>query len=200
MGTTLYDSIEWTNNKPDQDIFTLGRKGFQFFKNRNLLSSDKEILTLIDFSLASTKKRLWVIDLQKKKTLFNTFVAHGKNTGDNFARSFSNTPRSNKSSLGFYLTGKTYKGKHGLSMYLKGMEKDFNDNARKRAIVMHGADYAGKKFIRKYGRLGRSYGCPAVPMGIHKHIIQKIKNGTCFFIYHPDDNYQNKSPILNTSK
>jgi hypothetical protein len=157
----------------------------------------KQILTVIDFSLPSNKKRLWVIDLKNKKVLFNDLVAHGKNSGGIYARKFSNTQSTYMSSLGFYLTGNTYQGKHGLSLTLNGMDKNFNDNARDRAIVIHGANYVGDDFIRKYGRLGRSFGCPALSMDICEKVIDTIRDGSCLFIYYPDKQFLAKSQVLN---
>ena len=127
-----------------------------------------------------------MIDVQERKILFHTYVAHGRNSGNVYAKSFSNKKGSYQSSLGFYITGKTYTGRNGYSMYLDGIEQDLNHAARKRAIVMHGAWYATEKFINNYGRLGRSYGCPAVPIKIHKELINKISDHTVLFIYHKD--------------
>ncbi|MDY0342363.1 MAG: murein L,D-transpeptidase catalytic domain family protein [Lentimicrobium sp.] len=143
------------------------------------------VVTLIDFSLPSTVKRLWTINLQTGELLLNTYVAHGRNSGDNEARQFSNVPESYQSSLGFYLTDQVYVGKHGNSMRLRGLEKNINDKAWDRAIVVHGADYATDGFIRKYGRLGRSFGCPAIPPEVTDEFIQTVKDGSLLFIYHP---------------
>jgi hypothetical protein len=153
---------------------------------------------MIDFRKSSNEKRLWVIDLEEKKILFHSLTAHGRNTGNLFAENFSNTPNSNQSSLGFYITGQKYLGKHGISLKLHGIEKGINDMAEARAIVMHGADYVSESHIKKYGRLGRSFGCPAVPMGLHKEIIPFLEGGTCIFIFYPDPNYLGKSEFNNT--
>jgi hypothetical protein len=132
------------------------------------------------------------------KLLFNTYVAHGRNTGDEFARSFSNKVGSLKSSLGFYVTENPIIGPHtGFSLMVNGVEKGINDNAEKRAIIMHAADYATEDFIRKYGRLGRSLGCPVVPPEFNQSIIEAIKGGTCLFLYNPDKNYLSSSALLN---
>lgn len=144
-----------------------------------------KVVTLIDFSLPSTVKRLWTINLITGEVLFNTYVAHGQNSGDNLASTFSNIPESHQSSLGFYLTDQIYVGKHGNSMRLKGLEKNINDKAWDRAIVVHGADYATDGFIRKNGRLGRSFGCPAIPPEITDQFIETVKEGSLLFIYHP---------------
>jgi hypothetical protein len=145
----------------------------------------KDILTLIDFSLSSNTKRLWVIDLATNTILFNSLVAHGRNTGEEFANSFSNAAESFKSSLGFYATGEIYNGKHGKSLKLDGLEKGINDNARNRGIVMHAANYVSNFFIKTHNRLGRSQGCPALPSEITAEIISKIKGKSCLYIYHP---------------
>jgi len=160
-------------------------------KNTNLL-------TIADYSQSSNKKRLYVIDLKNRKLLFNTYVAHGRNTGDEFARSFSNKEGSLKSSLGFYVTENPMVCSHtGYSLTINGVEKGINDHAVKRAIIIHGADYATEDFIRKYGHLGRSFGCPALPPDLSKPIIDSIKGGTCLFIYNPDNQYICSSPLLN---
>jgi len=156
----------------------------------------KNIVTIIDFSKPSTEKRFFVIDIEKKQLLYKCFVAHGKNSGDNYAKSFSNQSESLKSSLGFYLTSETYYGKHGYSLRLDGLEKDINENARAREIVIHGADYVSDEFIKKYDRLGRSWGCPALPVELSKDIIDKISGGSCLFIYGDDKYYKENSVFL----
>lgn len=155
-----------------------------------------EVITIIDFSLPSDKKRLWVLDLINGKVLFRCLVSHGRNSGELLAENFSNTPGSYASSPGFYATGETYIGKNGLSLALDGLESGINDKARERAIVMHGAYYVSDDFIRKYGRLGRSFGCPAVPAELSKEIIQTIKGGSCLFIYVPKVSYTSNSLII----
>ena len=128
--------------------------------------------------------------------LFNTLVAHGKNTGEEYAHYFSNNPSSLQSSLGFYLTKEAYTGSHGLGLKLIGLEAGFNDRAAERAIVMHGASYVCNEFIDQYGRLGKSWGCPAVPFELHEQIINTIKDGTCLFIYYPDKAYLAASKLI----
>ena len=144
----------------------------------------------------SSAKRLFIIDMQKMEIVVNTLVAHGRNSGVLFAKNFSNKNNSYQSSLGFYITGEIYKGKHGMSLQLTGIETGINDKAKQRAIVMHGADYVNEGLIHSQGYIGRSQGCPAVPEKLHKPIINKIKNGTCLFIYSPNKNYLIHSRIL----
>jgi hypothetical protein len=156
------------------------------------------ILTIVDFSQSSRNKRMYIVDLQKDSLLYNTYVAHGRNTGDEYAKSFSNESGTHMSSLGFYVTENPAMGATvGLSLIIKGVEKGFNDKALERAIIIHGADYATEDFIRKNGRLGRSYGCPSVPPDLIKPVSETIKGGSCLFIYYPDSNYRSKSTLLN---
>jgi hypothetical protein len=168
---------------PRFECFNLALDGFNLLKNKGLVQ--KNILTLVDFSLSSNTKRLWVIDLDKKVIMFQTLVAHGRNTGEEFAKEFSNRAESFKSSIGFYATGEIYDGKHGLSLKLDGLEKGLNDKARERAVVIHGADYVSESFIKQNKRLGRSQGCPAIPVEMNAKIINVIKDKSCLFIYHP---------------
>lgn len=179
------------------DAFRFALRGFERMKKEGKLLN-QSILTIIDFSQSSTKKRMYVIDLYKKVLLFNTYVAHGKNTGEEFAQRFSNIPGTFQSSLGFYLTENMSIGsKVGLSLLLKGLEQGINDKAREREIIIHGADYATEDFIKKTGRLGRSYGCPSLPPDVIKPVAETIKNGSLLFIYSPDKNYFQKSTVLN---
>ena len=168
---------------PKLESFAVALKGYYSLKEKGLIK--KDILTLVDFSLSSNTKRLWVIDLTTGNVLFHSLVAHGRNTGEEFANNFSNAAESFKSSLGFYATGEIYNGKHGTSLRLDGLEKGVNDNARARGVVMHAADYVSNSFIKNNHRLGRSQGCPAVPTELSKEIISVIKDKSCFFIYHP---------------
>ncbi|NRS87403.1 hypothetical protein HNQ02_000303 [Flavobacterium sp. 7E] len=179
---------------PKLTVFTEALKGFNQLKEKGLIS--KDILTVIDFSMSSNTNRLWVIDLSSNTILFNTLVAHGKNTGDEFATSFSNISSSFKSSLGFYATGEIYIGKHGKSLRLDGLEKGINSNARDRAVVIHGADYVSQSFIRNNKRLGRSLGCPAIPLALTNEIIRTIKDKSCLFIYYPSNGYKVASRLV----
>lgn len=155
----------------------------------------KPILTLIDFSKPSTEKRLFVFDMEKKRLLYTSVVSHGRNSGENYATSFSNQNGSYKSSLGFFLTEHTYQGGNGYSLILNGLEKGINDKAKERAIVVHGAAYANPA-VASSGRLGRSLGCPALPTQMAKPIINTIKDGSVMFIYANNTNYLAQSDIL----
>jgi hypothetical protein len=179
-----------------EDVFRMGYDGFNKLRNDGKINSDS-ILSVIDFSKPSNEKRLFVIDLKSGKLLYHSVVAHGKNTGEKYARVFSNKLNSHMSSIGFYVTKKTYNGGNGYSLQLEGLEKGFNDNAMKRAVVVHGADYAEESIISTKGYLGRSYGCPALPKEISKQVIDKIKDGNIVFAYYPDENYLKHSSILN---
>jgi hypothetical protein len=171
------------------DIFELAMIGQQKISE----IQNKKIITIIDFSKPSTRERLFVIDIVNKQVLYETLVAHGKNSGENNTESFSNNSESLKSCLGFFLTAETFYGKHGYSLILDGLEPGINDNARRRSIVIHGANYVSQNFIQQYGRLGRSWGCPALPESISKEIIDMISHGSCLFIYGDDLDYLNKS-------
>jgi L,D-transpeptidase catalytic domain len=177
-----------------ENAFNYAIKGFDYL-SRNI--KNKDIITIIDFSKPSSEKRLFVLDLKSGHVLFNTLVAHGKNSGKAYATAFSNQESSYESSLGFYITMETYNGNNGYSLRLKGCEKGFNDKATERAIVIHGADYVSDQFVSANGYLGRSHGCPALPNNCTKEIIDVIKNGTCLFIYHPTKNYIEKSSVIN---
>ncbi len=163
--------------------FSLAYNGYeQLVKKGSVVRSN--ILTVIDFSKSSSQKRLFILNVATGKLLLSSLVAHGKNSGLEYATSFSNANESNKSSLGFYTTGNTYMGEHGYSLKLNGCERGINDAAYQRAIVLHGANYVSNDIIKAQGFLGRSFGCPAVPESASKKIIDYIKNGSCLFIYH----------------
>jgi hypothetical protein len=192
---TIYNNLNSNQfNLPNLESFKEALKGYYSLKERGLIH--KDILTLVDFSLSSNVKRLWVIDLSTNTILYNSLVAHGRNTGDEFANSFSNTNSSYKSSLGFYLTGEVYNGKHGMSLKLDGLEKGINDNARERGVVMHSANYVSNAFIKSNKRLGRSQGCPAIPAELLSGIVNTIKNKSCFYIYHPSRSSTNILPLI----
>lgn len=196
----IYKDLQFTDEKLNFEVFEKAFLGFQNLKKSGKLQPTANLLSVCDFSLSSNRKRLWVIDLDEKKILFNSLVAHGKGTGEEFAMSFSNTMDSHQSSLGFYITEQTYNGDNGYSMRLFGMDKGYNDAALERCIVMHGANYVSEDFIRAEKRLGRSWGCPAVPRDLAQPIINTIKNGTCLFVYYPDQNYLAGSEWLKNSE
>ncbi|MEO5942264.1 MAG: murein L,D-transpeptidase catalytic domain family protein [Ferruginibacter sp.] len=193
----LYDSLHLELKGLSESAFTNAVKGFEYLKAKGKISNEN-VLSIVDFTKSSSQKRLFVIDLANKKVLFNTYVAHGQNSGQEYANRFSNKPESFESSLGFYVTEDTYVGKNGYSLHLSGLENGINDRADERAIVMHGAPYVSENFIRSKGYLGRSWGCPAVPENLNRPIIEKIKNGSCLFIYSQNKKYLNYSKILNS--
>ena len=190
-----YTKLHLVEKGVSRDAFSLALKGFNRLLQKRLLRN-KNILTLIDFSKPSNKKRLYVIDVKRNKILFETLVAHGRNSGLEYASSFSNDDDSHKSSLGFFITLNSYVGECGYALKLKGCEKGFNDKAFERAIVMHGSEYVNEEFIKSNGFLGRSWGCPALPEKMNKKIIDIIKNGSCLFVYHPTKKYLLTSPLL----
>jgi L,D-transpeptidase catalytic domain len=191
-----YDSMHLDNMGLSKTAFSYAMKGFNYLVQAGKLSKDN-IISIVDFSQPSSRKRLFVIDLNNLRVLYNTYVAHGVNSGKEYANQFSNTPESNKSSLGFYETKNTYLGGNGYSLRLQGLERGINDNAEKRDIVIHGAGYVDESLIRSQGYIGRSWGCPALPEKLHKPIIDKIKNGSCLFIYSANNAYLKKSKIIN---
>jgi len=190
----LYNNFERDYSKPGYEVLRKALTGFF-----NLESDDrirKNLLTIIDFSLSSNLERMWIIDLNRQEVIHSCLCAHGRNSGEEYACSFSNSPSSYKSSLGFYVTGETYTGKHGLSLILDGAEPGINDKARERAIVMHGADYVSRDFISRNGRLGRSSGCPSIPMDNHEEIVKLLSGQSCLYIHFPDTGYQQSSSLL----
>ena len=180
-----------------KQAFDYAVKGYQYLKQKNMLKNTS-VITIVDYSKPSSEKRLFVLDMNEGKILFQTLVAHGRNSGYVYATDFSNAASSYKTSLGFYVTADTYTGNNGYSLKLKGCEKGINDKAMERAIVMHGADYADENFLQHNGYLGRSHGCPAVPEKVSKQIIDVIKNGSCMFLYYPTKKYTGHSKILNS--
>jgi hypothetical protein len=193
---SIYDELKLQTIGLSKNVFEYTLKGFnKMIANGKIIN--KRIISIVDFSQPSANKRLYVIDLELKQVIFNTYVAHGKNSGQEVATDFSNTPTSNKSSLGFYITSHTYNGKNGFSLQLEGQEQGINDNALNRGIVMHAADYVNEQYIQSQGWIGRSQGCPAVMPEMNRPIVETIKEGSCFFIYSPDENYLKRSAILN---
>jgi hypothetical protein len=195
--SNLYHSIPFGDSRPDFELFHKAYVGFLNLKAENKLSN-KDILTIIDFRLSSAKERFWSIDLANKKVLYHSLVAHGRNSGEEFAKNFSNQLESHMSSFGFYVTGSTYIGKHGLSLFLDGMDDGYNSNARTRSVVMHSAEYVNEQFVKQNGRLGRSLGCPAIPVTNHEEVINKLMDKTCLFIYYPNADYEKKAKLLSS--
>jgi hypothetical protein len=153
---------------------------------------------VIDYTRPSTEPRLWVLDLARRALLHEELVAHGRGTGDNHAQYFSNDPGSHQSSLGLFVTLDTYAGKHGRSLRLQGLEAGINDRALERAIVMHGAEYVANAFAALHGRLGRSWGCPALAVDVAQRVIDRIRGGSPLFAYYPDPQWLQDSPFLGT--
>jgi hypothetical protein len=192
----LYSEMDLKSMGLSLNAFQYALKGYKYLVEKGKVVRN-EVLSICDFSQSSRKKRFYVIDMAEKKVLINTWVAHGHNSGGEFARSFSNSPESHKSSLGFYVTGNTYYGSHGLALKIEGLEKNINDKADKRNIVIHGSDYVGEEFLSRSPINGRSYGCPALPYEETDKVIEAIKDGSCLFIYHPTKSYITKSKVLN---
>ncbi|MDF2190012.1 murein L,D-transpeptidase catalytic domain family protein [Paraflavitalea sp. CAU 1676] len=190
----IYDSLHLEELGLSKMVYRLAVKGMEKLSHAGKLKGN--VISIVDFSQPSTNKRLYVIDLDNYELLYNTWVAHGMRSGKTMANVFSNKPSSNKSSLGFYITGEAYQGTNGYSLKLQGVEKGINDFAYRRAIVIHGADYVSEQFISNQGYIGRSKGCPAVPIEICQPMIDQIKDGTCLFIYHPTSTYRSRSPLL----
>ncbi len=192
----IYTILKLSQYGLSDEVFRLALAGRQKLETAGQLKNPA-ILTIVDFSQSSKQKRMYVIDILNQRLLFNTLVAHGRNTGEEFAQHFSNVSGTLKSSLGFFVTKNHVMGATvGLSLIIQGVEKGFNDNAISRQIIMHGAGYATEDFIRKTGRLGRSYGCPSLPPDLIKPVIDIIENGSCLFIYYPDPDYLKKSTLL----
>jgi len=177
------------------DAFAKAYIGYQQIILEGAISKD-HLLTIIDFSQSSKLNRFFIADIDNQQLIYQSLVAHGKNSGGDIPESFSNLVNSNKSSLGFYLTGQTYVGKHGLSLRLDGLEKGINDNAKKRHIVIHSADYVSKSFVNRVCRLGRSFGCPSLPADNYGVIIDLIKDKSLIFIYSDQPEYYLKSEYL----
>lgn len=193
--TVLYDSLRLGDFGLNEKAFQYAWKGYLNLYDRGVITNPG-YFSIVDFSQSSKNKRLYIIDLQEMKMFMNTYVAHGRNSGGEFAKSFSNRPDSHKSSLGFYITGKTYSGQHGLSLQINGIERGINDRAWARKIVIHGAQYIGNNYLDENPFSGRSYGCPAVPLSERDTIINAIKEGSCLFIYYPSKLYLTRSKIL----
>lgn len=195
FASDAYTLMDLDKKGLSKQAFELAIKGYDHLLNKRLIRH-KNIITVIDFSKPSNQKRCYVIDLKKDKVIFQSLVAHGRNSGLEYPTSFSNDNDSHKSSLGFYVTMGTYTGECGYALKLKGCDKGFNDHAYERAIVIHGSQYVTEDFLHSNGFLGRSFGCPALPEKISKKIIDVIKNGSCVFVYYPTQKYLQNSPVL----
>lgn len=196
MSAVLYEKLNLVNAGLSQDVFEAAIKGYEKMVKEGTVQNT-QYLSIVDLSQSSRKKRFYLLDVQNYKLALNTFVSHGKSSGLDKAERFSNTPESEASSLGFYVTKQTYSGKHGLSLKLAGVENGFNDNAESRAIVVHGAEYVNEGRVNS-AYMGRSQGCPALPQAQSAKVIRLIKGGSALFVYHPTQKYLRGSKILNS--
>lgn len=192
----LYSFMDLANTDLDPQAFEYAWRGYHNMVKKGLIRKTS-VLTICDFSQPSYSKRLYVIDVRHKKLLYQTYVAHGQNSGGDYATSFSNEPESFKSSLGFYVTKRTYRGKNGLSLRISGVDTGYNDLASKRNIVLHGSSYVNPQYMSDFGSMGTSLGCPAMPTGMSSKVIRAVKNGSCLFIYHPTREYLDQSVVIN---
>jgi len=192
----IYEEMHLETVGLNEEAFEYAYIGYDRLRKRHRLQK-ATILSICDFSQASSEERLYVIDVLNKKLLYRTYVAHGMKSGNEYASSFSNRRNSYKSSLGFYVTRRAYYGDNGLSLRIEGLDRGFNDMAGRRNIVIHGASYVSTRILRKYGVMGTTYGCPAIPDDMSSKIIPVIKQGTCFFIYYPSQVYLERSSVLN---
>jgi len=193
---SIYEEMHLETVGLNEEAFEYAYIGYDRLRRRHRLQK-ATILSICDFSQASSEERLYVIDVLNKKLLYRTYVAHGMNSGNEYACSFSNRRNSYKSSLGFYVTRQAYYGDNGLSLRIDGLDRGFNDMAGRRNIVIHGASYVSTRILKKYGVMGTTYGCPAIPDDMSTKIIPVIKQGTCFFIYYPSQLYLEQSSVLN---
>jgi len=192
----LYNYMSLENTGLDEQAFEYAWRGYHNLLKKGAIRK-KSVLTICDFSQPSTSRRLYVIDVRKKRLLYQTYVAHGQNSGEEYATSFSNEPESFKSSLGFYVTRRTYIGRNGLSLRINGVDSGYNDMASRRNIVLHGSSYVNPQYMSDFGSIGTSQGCPAMPTGISPRIIRAVKGGSCLFIYHPTPKYFEESVVIN---
>ena len=194
--SNLYCDANMEESGLRREVFAYAYKGYLKLLEEHKINRSN-IITICDFSQSSRNRRLYVVDLETRKILINTYVAHGRRSGGEYAKSFSNKWSSHKSSLGFYVTEMTYTGKHGYAMKLHGLEKGFNDKADRRNIVIHGSKYVGDDFLKSNKFNGRSFGCPAIPKADVNEVIEDMKGGSCFFIYNKKKKYLTGSKILN---
>lgn len=192
----LYTEMNLETAGLSATAFEMAYTGYHKLAEQQQLSRSR-YLTICDFSQSSSRRRFYLLDMEERRLLIQTWVAHGRNSGAEYATRFSNTVDSWQSSLGFYSTGRTYQGSHGLSLRLEGLEPGINDKAMQRSIVLHGATYVDAARARAGVMMGRSFGCPAVPQHESAKIINIIRDGSCLFIYHPTDTYRQQSTVLN---
>ena len=192
----LSSEMQLADSGLDEKVLETALVGYHRLLKRGILQRS-DVLSICDFSQSSSFKRMYIIDVHNRKLLYRCYVAHGISSGDEFANSFSNTPESHKSSLGFYVTRDSYFGGNGLSLRIDGVDRGFNNLASERNIVIHGAPYVSERILHKYGMMGTTFGCPAVPEELTDQIVPLLKGGTCFFIYYPSKRYLSQSPVLN---
>jgi hypothetical protein len=191
----IYNNLDLSHLGLSKDAFNYAIKGYQKLLSEGKVSNN-QYLTIVDFSQSSRSKRFYLIDMKNQQLVMNTFVAHGKNSGVDMAERFSNNANSNESSLGFYVTESTYTGKHGMSLRINGQEPGFNDNAEARGVVVHGAPYVTPSRVNS-AYMGRSQGCPALPLDQYAKAISYIKDGSVMFLYSPMQDYLQHSTLLN---
>lgn len=192
----LFAEMQLADSGLDEKVLEYALRGYHRLLKRHALHNT-DILTICDFSQSSSFKRMYVIDMRTRRLLYRNYVAHGISSGGEFANSFSNAPESHKSSLGFYVTRNTYYGENGLSLRIDGMDRGFNSLAGERNIVIHGAPYVSERILHKYGVMGTTFGCPAIPEELTGQLISLLKDGSCFFIYYPSKRYLQNSSVLN---
>ena len=192
----LFYKLQLQDSGLNEKALEYALRGYHRLLKRGILHKT-DVLSICDFSQSSGSKRMYVIDMNNRRLLYRTYVAHGIASGSAYANSFSNRPQSYKSSLGFYVTRSTYFGCNGLSLRIDGVERGFNNLANRRNIVIHGAPYVSERILHKYGVMGTTFGCPAIPEEMSKQIIPVLKNGSCFFIYYPSKRYLTRSAVLN---
>ena len=195
LAEKIYDTLHLQQTGLSKSAVEYAVKGYQKLVDSGLVKNPR-YLTLVDLSQSSRNKRFYILDMKNEQLAWNTYVAHGRNSGVDMAENFSNNFNSNESSLGFYLTETTYSGKHGLSLRMNGLEKGFNDHAEARGVVVHGAPYVNASRSNS-DYMGRSQGCPALPENEYAQVINIIKEGSVLFVYHPTEDYLQSSTLLN---
>jgi hypothetical protein len=192
----IYGAMGLEKQGLSQTAFEYAWRGYHHLLKKRSIRK-RSVLSIVDFSQSSSEKRMYVIDVRHRRLLYRTYVAHGQNSGAEYADSFSNEPESFKSSLGFYVTKTTYFGKNGLSLRLDGVDSGYNDMAMRRNIVLHGCSYVGDDYLENFGATGTSLGCPALPASISGQVIHAVRGGSCLFIYHPTQGYLDHSMVIN---